>query len=65
VKVNAAPTLGEAEGQESIEPKSARPDLVSILRDQFGPPPVPDAKSLGKRKDDYEKFIDEMSDILG
>ncbi|KAG1784211.1 WW domain binding protein 11-domain-containing protein [Suillus placidus] len=74
-KVNAAPSLGA--GSESSEPAQAsRPDLVSSLMDKFGPVPVVAAASLNEKgssktmqlnvgkKDDYQKFVEEMGDIL-
>lgn len=61
-KVNAAPALAGTEVSEE-EPKPARPDLVSTLRDQFGPPPVPSVPN--KKNDGYDKFMEEMGDILG
>ncbi|KAI6135497.1 WW domain binding protein 11-domain-containing protein [Pisolithus thermaeus] len=69
-RINAAPSVGR-EGSESQEPPPAtRPDLVSTLRDQLGaaPPPVKEVSSDGaapKAKNDYQKFLEEMSDILG
>ncbi|KAK7058578.1 hypothetical protein VNI00_002214 [Paramarasmius palmivorus] len=77
-RVNAAPGV-ESESTESdlaaVGP--ARPDLVSTIQSQFGlPPPGGDAgsESSGKRrkveeikpkkKDDYEKFMEEMGDVL-
>ncbi|KAG1828413.1 WW domain binding protein 11-domain-containing protein [Suillus variegatus] len=75
-KVNAAPSLDA--GSESLEPAQAsRPDLVSSLMDKFGPVPVVAATSLNEKgsskgmqpnvgkKDDYQKFVEEMGDILG
>ncbi|KAG1749758.1 WW domain binding protein 11-domain-containing protein [Suillus paluster] len=75
-KVNAAPSLGG--GSESSEPAPAsRPDLVSSLMDKFGPVPViptapPNDKGSARgmqsntgKKDDYQKFVAEMGDILG
>lgn len=75
-KVNAAPSLDGR--SESSEPAPAsRPDLVSSLMDKFGPVPVvaaapPNDKGFSKgmqpnagKKDDYQKFVDEMGDILG
>ncbi|GLB35772.1 putative WW domain binding protein 11 [Lyophyllum shimeji] len=66
-KVNAAPGVEEDDNQEPVGP--ARPDLLSALKDQFGPAPSAtpsNAQKKGeKRKDDYEKFMEEMGDILG
>lgn len=75
-KVNAAPSLGA--GSESSElAQVSRPDLVSSLMDKFGPVPVvatasPNEKASSKgmqpdagKKDDYQKFVEEMGDILG
>ncbi|KAI9062957.1 hypothetical protein FKP32DRAFT_1612174 [Trametes sanguinea] len=73
-KVNAAPTVGPAEdhGDEAEAPQQARPDLLSTLQDKFGAPPPKKAKTGEdaanaapvKPKDDYDKFLEEMSDIL-
>ncbi|KAG7452198.1 uncharacterized protein BT62DRAFT_926409 [Guyanagaster necrorhizus] len=74
-RINAAPGVGDVvEGEIS-----ARPDLLSALKGQFGPAPTdpnpnpnPPAASSSKEKstatktkDDYEKFVEEMGDILG
>ncbi|KAK0505774.1 WW domain binding protein 11-domain-containing protein [Armillaria luteobubalina] len=69
-RINAAPGVGDAvEGEVS-----ARPDLLSALKGQFGsapmnnPPAAPSSKgksTASKTKDDYEKFVEEMGDILG
>ena len=65
--VNAAPVLEPGVGEE--QSTIPRPDLLGTLKSQLGPslgrggetslPPKP------KPKDDYEKFMDEMGDILG
>ncbi|KAF8347049.1 WW domain binding protein 11-domain-containing protein [Amanita rubescens] len=69
-KVNAAPAL--TDDQETPEPSLARPDLLSTLRDQFGAPPMAKtdtSKSIppipAKKNDDYDKFVEEIGDILG
>ena len=69
-KINAAPALTDE--QHAIEPTLVRPDLLSTLRDQFGAPPVAKADasknvplSPPKKHDDYNKFLEEMDDILG
>ncbi|KAK0481812.1 hypothetical protein IW261DRAFT_1563101 [Armillaria novae-zelandiae] len=69
-RINAAPGVGDVvEGAVS-----ARPDLLSTLKGQFGSAPTnnPPAASSSKgkstatkTKDDYEKFVEEMGDILG
>ncbi|KAI6153803.1 WW domain binding protein 11-domain-containing protein [Pisolithus tinctorius] len=69
-KVNAAPSVGRAGSESREPPPTAKPDLVSTLRNQFGapPPPVREASCHGpapKTKNDYQKFLEEMSDILG
>jgi hypothetical protein len=51
-KVNAAPAVG---GGETV--REERPDLVSTLKGQFGDVPKP--------KGDYEKFVEEMGDVIG
>ncbi|CDO73186.1 hypothetical protein BN946_scf185007.g241 [Trametes cinnabarina] len=73
-KVNAAPTIGPADGpdEEKEPPQQARPDLLSALQDKFGVPPPKKAKldiepakaAPAKPRDDYDKFLEEMSDIL-
>ncbi|KAI0937183.1 hypothetical protein AcV5_005142 [Taiwanofungus camphoratus] len=77
-KVNAAPSLGpDADSEEpEVVPTAVRPDLLSTLKGQFGPAvgatsgpsKKPEANTNGARakpKDDYEKFVEEMGDILG
>ncbi|KZT02514.1 uncharacterized protein LAESUDRAFT_730271, partial [Laetiporus sulphureus 93-53] len=75
VNVNAAPSLGSKEGSAEPEPVAfaARPDLLSTLKGQFGsaaPPPPKEGKNAEtagqkpKPKDDYEKFLEEMGDVL-
>jgi len=66
-KLNAAPALSSGapsvgDDVEATEVELARPDLVSALKVQFGPVPVPQAT---KSKSDYDKFVEEMGDILG
>ncbi|KAL0951678.1 hypothetical protein HGRIS_008357 [Hohenbuehelia grisea] len=78
-KVNAAPSFdSEADGSAAEPPAAqARPDLLSALKGQFGPTAatvsagVSNAASKGKapekpekKKDDYEKFMEEMGGIL-
>lgn len=77
-KVDSAPSLGPSEprnGGEAGESESAsteaRPDLVGMLKNKFGPVPVAAAgpstdvkKVESKKNDDYAKFMEEMSDIL-
>ena len=70
-KVNAAPSVNV--GSEAVSPQ-ARPDLVGVLKSQLGtvtPPPsnsqVPgkgQSAPTVKERDDYQKFVDEMSDLL-
>ncbi|KAF9229029.1 hypothetical protein BS17DRAFT_770931 [Gyrodon lividus] len=76
-KVNAAPSVNV--GSEPAQTSSqSRPDLVSTLRGQFGAVAVPAVPSLNgktpakrlktstlKEKDDYQNFVDDMSDLLG
>jgi len=68
-KVNAAPSLASSESAEDAPLDPVRPDLVGTLSRQFGVPPPPSKKhkvsDSGKPKGDYEKFVDEMGDILG
>lgn len=65
-KLNAAPTLHSGAPSVSDDVKTdevelARPDLVSTLKVQFGDIQVPRAT---KPKSDYDKFVEEMGDIL-
>ena len=60
--INAAPSLGPAEaGGPSVGPQ--RPDLLGTLKGQFG---GSSAKVMdnSKPKNDYEKFVEEMGDLL-
>ncbi|KAI6047844.1 WW domain binding protein 11-domain-containing protein [Pisolithus marmoratus] len=62
----AAPKVNAAPGHH----QQPRPDLVSTLRDQLGAAPpsvreVPCGGAAPKTKNDYQKFLEEMSDILG
>lgn len=67
-KINAAP---KAESEEPEAPAAARPDLMSTLKQNLGSAVSVPLKSAGvkssaaKPKDDYDKFLDEMGDILG
>ncbi|KAF8560144.1 hypothetical protein OG21DRAFT_1492543 [Imleria badia] len=70
-KVNAAPSVNV--GLEATSPQ-ARPDLVGVLKSQLGTvtaspsnSQVPDKgpkAPIVKERDDYQKFVDEMSDLL-
>ncbi|KAF8921873.1 WW domain binding protein 11-domain-containing protein [Mucidula mucida] len=71
-RINAAPgVLDEDDAAEH----PTRPDLLSVLKDQFGPAPsVPSTSGpvsvkpktdVDNSKDDYAKFVEEMGDILG
>ncbi|KAF8973497.1 hypothetical protein BDZ97DRAFT_1775475 [Flammula alnicola] len=70
-KVDAAPSFTSAapsvEGGDDVEVGPARPDLVSALKTQFGPVPTKpaSAKKEPAPKSDYDKFVEEMGDILG
>lgn len=65
-RVNAAP-LVDSTGDS--EPAAApRPDLLGTLKSQFGSSSASrevKPKSVQKHKDDYEKFLEEMGDVLG
>ncbi|KAI0652305.1 WW domain binding protein 11-domain-containing protein [Trametes meyenii] len=72
-KVNAAPSVGPQDEKDEVDAvPAARPDLLSTLQDKFGAPPPKKAKmevgsakvARAKPKDDYDKFLEEMSDIL-
>lgn len=70
-KVNAAPSVNV--GSEATSPQ-ARPDLVGVLKSQLGTVAAPASNSqvsdkaprapIAKGRDDYQKFVDEMSDLL-
>jgi hypothetical protein len=61
--VNSAPALdGESNGRGAAP---ARPDLVSTLKGQFGSAKDTKAQERPKMKDDYEKFVEGLGDILG
>lgn len=63
--VNSAPALdGESHGQ-GRDAAPARPDLVSTLKGQFGSAREIKAQEKPKAKDDYQKFVEGMGDILG
>ena len=66
-KIDAAPSIGSAapavDGGEQVE--HSRPDLVSALKNQFGPVPPKPTKKDPVPKSDYDKFVEEMGDILG
>lgn len=63
--VNSAPALdGEGHGQ-ARDAAPARPDLVSTLKGQFGSARETKTQEKPKVKDDYEKFVEGMGDILG
>ncbi|KDR85595.1 hypothetical protein GALMADRAFT_234552 [Galerina marginata CBS 339.88] len=73
-KINAAPSLGssapsiDAGEDDTVEVGPARPDLVNALKSQFGAPTVKAtvaAKAEPNPKSDYDKFVEEMGDILG
>jgi hypothetical protein len=73
-KINAAPSdLGAVDIEAEAE-GPARPDLLSALKNQFGPAPASnpaatkgkvDPKAKKTKNNDYEKFVEEMGDILG
>ncbi|KAI0718855.1 hypothetical protein C8T65DRAFT_569965 [Cerioporus squamosus] len=75
-RVNAAPTVGASDGDvdDAEAAPAARPDLLTTLQGKIGAPPAKkpkveakaqESQSSSKPKDDYDKFIEEMSDILG
>lgn len=78
-RINAAPSLEPSSGESHAEHVAGptRPDLLDALKDQFGliPPAAPAENSRGpsapkseakaKQRDDYDKFVEEMGDILG
>lgn len=69
--INAAPAVSSAmdtgDGDYRVEAElgPARPDLVSALKSQFGPAPTPPPLKQPAQKTDYDKFVEEMGDILG
>lgn len=67
-KINAAPSVDVSEDVDSAA--APRPDLLSVLKAQLGPAAGTSgeqakSQAVTKSKDDYEKFLDEMGDILG
>ncbi|KAF9270740.1 hypothetical protein L218DRAFT_969204 [Marasmius fiardii PR-910] len=72
-RVNAAPGVGPADGDEEITAGvgAPRPDLLTTIQNQFG---IPSTETPGKKvkveevkpkkKDDYDKFMEEIGDIL-
>jgi len=61
--VNSAPALdGESNGRGAAP---ARPDLVSTLKGQFGSAKDTKVQEKPKMKNDYEKFVEGLGDILG
>lgn len=66
--VNAAPTLEPSAGEEE-RASAPRPDLLGTLKSQLGPGlgkgGETSAPAKPKPKDDYDKFMEEMGDILG
>ncbi|KAJ7455914.1 mRNA biogenesis factor-domain-containing protein [Mycena galericulata] len=77
-RVNAAPSLSAlpskpgASGPTAEESLPVRPDLLGSLKGKFGTPPAAPAKVAktpavkdAKQKDDYDKFVESMADILG
>ncbi|KAF8846150.1 hypothetical protein BDN67DRAFT_986541 [Paxillus ammoniavirescens] len=77
-KINAAPSVNVGSDSAQTSPQS-RPDLVGTLKGQFGAGAVPAVpapsnskapakklkESIVRGKDDYQKFVDDMSDLLG
>jgi hypothetical protein len=63
-KINAAPSLGSTSTADE-EPTQARPDLMSTLQSQLGSAMKSGKTATTKQKDDYDKFVDEMGDLLG
>lgn len=59
--VSSAPSVDNGEAENA----PARPDLVSALKNQFGPIPPKPTKVAPAPKSDYDKFVEEMGDILG
>lgn len=74
-KIDAAPSLDTVEDKDEgiergITVAEVRPDLVGMLKNQFGPVPTvmtapTEVKTAdAKKNDDYAKFMEEMGDIL-
>jgi hypothetical protein len=71
-KIDAAPLLDTTEsksddGEKGSTASEPRPDLVGLLKGQFGSvaTPIAEVKTAETKKpDDYTKFMEEMSDIL-
>lgn len=70
--INAAPNVGS--GDADTGPSAPRPDLMDALKQKFGPMAVATTNpsesvvakksKLDKPLDDYEKFKEEMGDLL-
>ncbi|KAL4246961.1 hypothetical protein ABKN59_008499 [Abortiporus biennis] len=71
MKINSAPVLSaDSETNEESSKQAPRPDLLGSLKAQFGSADIhakelAQEKRAAKPKDDYEKFMDEMGDLLG
>ena len=77
-RVNAAPSFSEDNDTTNV---TAKPDLLVTLREKLGPmvsdkkEGLPEGKGdvskkrklneIERSKDDYDKFLEEMSDVLG
>lgn len=75
-RIDAAPSFGPTATEEEVTQDlgPVRPDLLSVLKSQFGPVPAaaPASSAVAgkgdgevvKKKDDYEKFVEEIGNIL-
>ena len=69
-KVNAAPSIGPDTSSSEPMVGLERPDLLGTLKHQFGSSSGTsggtkvDSKAGSKPKDDYQKFVEEMGDLL-
>jgi hypothetical protein len=61
-KINAAPSVGiDGDDEGNDEPALVRPDLLGALKEHF---PTPKKPEPPKKKDEYAKFLEDVSDLL-
>ncbi|KAI0299790.1 WW domain binding protein 11-domain-containing protein [Russula brevipes] len=62
--INSAPALDGEPRDQARDPAPARPDLVGMLKGQFGSAREIKAQEKPKAKDEYEMFVEGLGDIL-
>jgi hypothetical protein len=69
-RVNAAPSFETADVDTASDPVHVRPNLVDVLKGQFGPvpalstPPAVQKPTAAKKKDEFHAFVEGISDLL-